>query len=56
MKRKKKKKTVAIFRIKYNFQIFICGIHVRIRFRVQYSQYFPSFSYFTDLFYEPLGE
>ena len=26
------------------------------RFRVQYGQYFPSFSYFADLFHEPLGE
>ena len=26
------------------------------RFRVQYGQYFPSFSYFIDLFHEPLGE
>ena len=26
------------------------------RFRVQYDQYFPSFSYFADLFHEPLGE
>ena len=25
-------------------------------FRVQYGQYFPSFSYFADLFHEPLGE
>ena len=26
------------------------------RFRVQYDQYFPSFSYFADLLHEPLGE
>ena len=26
------------------------------RFRVQYGQYFPSFSYFADLFHKPLGE
>ena len=26
------------------------------RFRVQYGQYVPSFSYFTNLFHEPLGE
>ena len=26
------------------------------RFRVQHYQYFPSFSYFADLFHEPLGE
>ena len=26
------------------------------RFGVQYGQYFPSFSYFADLFHEPLGE
>ena len=26
------------------------------RFRVQYGQYFPRFSYFADLFHEPLGE
>ena len=26
------------------------------RFRVQYDQYFPSFSYFADLFHYPLGE
>ena len=26
------------------------------RFRVQYDQYFSSFSYFADLFDEPLGE
>ena len=25
------------------------------RFRVQYAVYFPSFSYFADLFHEPLG-
>ena len=24
--------------------------------RVQYDQYFPSFSYFSDLFHEPLGQ
>ena len=29
---------------------------VIVRFRVQYDQYFPSFSYFADLFHEPLGE
>ena len=29
---------------------------VTARFRAQYDQYFPSFSYFTDLFEEPLGE
>ena len=26
------------------------------RFRVQYGQYFLSFSYFADLFHEPLGQ
>ena len=26
------------------------------RLRVQYDQYFPSFSYFADLFHKPLGE
>ena len=26
------------------------------RFRVQYDQYFLSFSYFADLFHKPLGE
>ena len=26
------------------------------RFWVQYGQYFPSFSYFADLFHKPLGE
>ena len=26
------------------------------RLRVQYGQYFPRFSYFADLFHEPLGE
>ena len=26
------------------------------RFRVQYGQYFPSFSYFANLFHEPLVE
>ena len=26
------------------------------RFRVQHGQYFPSFSYFANLFHEPLGE
>ena len=26
------------------------------RFRVQYGQYFFRFSYFADLFHEPLGE
>ena len=25
------------------------------QFRVQYGQYFPSFSYFAYLFHEPLG-
>ena len=25
------------------------------RFRVQYDQFFPSFSYFADLFHGPLG-
>ena len=25
------------------------------RFRVQYGQYFPSFSYFADVFHKPLG-
>ena len=29
---------------------------ITARFRVQYGQYFPSFSYFADLFHEPLGE
>ena len=29
---------------------------VIIRFRVQYDQYFASFSYFANLFHEPLGE
>ena len=29
---------------------------VIVWFRVQYGQYFPSFSYFADLFHEPLGE
>ena len=29
---------------------------VTARFRAQYDQYFPSFSYFTDLFEEPLGK
>ena len=26
------------------------------RFRVKYGQYFPSFSYFADLFLQPKGE
>ena len=26
------------------------------QFRVQYDQYFPSFSYCADLFHEPSGE
>ena len=26
------------------------------RFRLQHDQYFPNFSYFADLFHEPLGE
>ena len=26
------------------------------RFRVQYDQYFPSLSYFADLFHELLGQ
>ena len=25
------------------------------RFQVQYDQYYPSFSYFANLFHEPLG-
>ena len=29
---------------------------VMARFRLQYGQYFPSFSYFADLFHKPLGE
>ena len=35
---------------------YLCYALVIARFRVQYDQYFPSFSYFADLFHEPLGE
>ena len=36
--------------LKYKYTLVIA------RFRVQYDQYFLSFSYFADLFHEPLGE
>ena len=31
-------------------------IYALVIARFQYGQYFPSFSYFTDLFHEPLSE
>ena len=41
-----------------NYQIYkyLKYALVIARFRVQYGQYFLSFSYFADLFHEPLGE
>ena len=41
---------------KYQLQKYQRYALVIARFRVQYGQYFPSFSYFADLFHEPLGE
>ena len=38
------------------FRIFNGYALVIARFRVQYGQYFPSLSYFADLFHEPLGK
>ena len=59
MKRKKKKKLLLFSEsniiFKYSYVEFMYAL-VITRFRVQYGQYFPSFSYFTDLFHEPLGE
>ena len=41
-----------------NYQIYeyLKYALVIARFRVQYGQYFLSFSYFADLFHEHLGE
>ena len=41
-----------------NYQIYkyLKYALVIARFRVQYGQYFLSFSYFSYLFHEPLGE
>ena len=36
--------------------VFLTYALVIARFWVQYGQYFPSCSYFADLFHEPLGE
>ena len=45
----------VIYKVYININIYIYAL-VIARFRVQYGQYFPSFSYFADLFHEPLGE
>ena len=44
--------------ILFYIYIYICKKYALIiaRFRLQYSQYFLSFSYFADLFHEALGE
>ena len=40
---------------KYQLQKYQRYALVIARFRVQYGQYFPSFSYFADVFHKPLG-
>ena len=42
--------------VNLNLTFYVQYALVIARFRVQYDQYFPSFSYFPDLFHEPLGE
>ena len=52
MKRKKKKKLLLFSEsniiFKYSYVEFMYAL-VITRSRVQYGQYFPSFSYFTDI-------
>ena len=40
---------------KYQLQKYQRYALVIAWFRVQYGQYFPSFSYFADVFHEPLS-
>ena len=40
---------------KYQLQKYQRYALVIARFRVQYGQYLPSFSYFADVFHESLG-
>ena len=40
---------------KYQLQKYQRYALVIARFRVQYGQYFPGFSYFADVFHESLG-
>ena len=49
------------FVVKFSFNVCSCNFYTSTKLpcqhmQVQYGQYFPSFSYFANLFHEPLGE
>ena len=49
------------FAVKFSFNVCGCNFYMSMKLpcqhmRVQYGQYFLSFSYFANLFHEPLGE